>query len=311
MADSNQHHDHSHHGHHHHAVTVEQAASKAFITGIVLNLAYVVAEVAGGFLTNSVALFTDAGHNFGDVVGLALSLLAIRLARVKPNTTFTYGYKKTTILAALANATILLITIGILGYESILRLRHPVSVQGGTVAWIAGLGVAINALSALLFFKSRRQELNARGAYLHLMADAIVTAGVVVAGIIIQYTHWYWLDPAVSLIVLVVILAGTWSLLTESVKLSIDAVPKGIDMNKVEEIIKSVQGVEQVDHIHIWAMSTTENALTAHIVLKVDMSFEEKQKVVKVIKHDLSHYNISHTTIEMESAIANVSLLCT
>lgn len=308
MADRSEH--HHDHGHHHHEVTPKQATSKAFIIGIVLNLAYVVAEVAGGFLTNSLALFTDAGHNFSDVVGLALSLLAIRLARVKPNATFTYGYKKTTILAALANATILLITIGILGYESILRLRHPIPVQGATVAWFAGLGVFINALSALLFFKSQHHELNARGAYLHLMADAMVTAGVVVAGIIIQYTHWYWLDAAVSLIVLMVILAGTWSLLTESVKLSLDAVPKNIDMNKVEEIIKSVKGVEHVDHIHIWAMSTTENALTAHVVLKNEMNFDERQKVVKEIKHDLSHYNINHTTLEMQSAIANGNLLC-
>ncbi len=296
---THEHHDHRHA--HHHGVTPEQARNKAFVFGIVFNLAFVIVELITGVLANSLALITDAGHNFSDVISLALSLLAFRLAKVKPSKTYTYGYKKTTILAALTNATILLISIGILGYESFMRLKSPVPVQGSTIAWIAGLGIAVNSLTAFLFFKTGKNELNARAAYLHLAADALVSVGVVVTGLVIKFTGWYVLDPIISVVLLAVILIGTWSLLGESFRLSLDAVPKGVELAEVENVMKEVTGVEAVNHIHIWVMSTTENALTAHVVLDKRLTFEEKYSTIKEIKHRLLHNDIQHATIEMET----------
>jgi cobalt-zinc-cadmium efflux system protein len=296
-------HGHSHAGHHHHhAVTASDVANNAFIAGIILNSAYVVIQAIAGFATHSMALLSDAGHNLSDVASLVLSLMAFRLARVKPSASFTYGYKKTTILAALTNAVILLVTIGLLGYESVNRLLHPRPVEGGIVAIVAGIGIVINLASAFLFFRNKEHDLNTKGAYLHLLTDAMVSLGVVVAGIVIRFTNWYWLDGAVSIIVLIVILVGTWSLLTESFKLSVDAVPENVDVNNIEGLILKVTGVENIHHMHIWAMSTTENALTAHLVLNEKLQFTEKMKLVQKIKHQLLHNNIQHATIELESA---------
>lgn len=292
-------HDHSHHGHHHHTVSPTQAASKAFIIGICLNLAYVIAEVIAGLYTHSLALLTDAGHNLSDVAGLALSLLAIRLTKIRSNETYTYGYNKSTILSALLNAVILLIAIGILGYESIQRLSHPQPVQGGIVAWIAALGIVINTVSALLFFR-QKGELNAKGAYLHLMSDAIVSAVVVVGGIVMARTNWFWLDPVISLGVLVVILIGTWSLLTESFRLSMDAVPKEISTEEISKKISNIKGITDVHHVHIWAISTTQNALTAHIVLDKNLPETSEQNVKSDLRHMLLHENIQHVTVETE-----------
>ena len=277
-------------------------ANSAFIAGIVLNSLYVVIQAIAGFATHSMALLSDAGHNLSDVASLVLSLMAFRLAKVKPSASFTYGYKKTTILAALTNAVVLLVTIGLLGYESVNRLIHPQPVQGGIVAIVAGIGIAINLGSAMLFFRNKEHDLNTKGAYLHLLTDAMVSMGVVVAGVIIKFTNWYWLDGAVSIVVLIIILFSTWSLLTASFKLSMDAVPDGLNLEEIEGLIKKVKGVENVHHTHIWAMSTTENALTAHLVLSEQLNFDEKLKLVHKIKHDLLHNNIQHATIELESA---------
>jgi len=298
-------HSHSHddgHGHHRHHVTPADANSKAFIAGIILNGIYVCVQVAAGLFTNSIALLSDAGHNLGDVAALALSLIAFKLAKVKPTGDYTYGYKKTTILASLTNAVILLITIGVLGFEAIVRLRDPQPVEGGMVAWVSGLGILINGISAFFFFRTKDQDINNKGAYLHLLTDAMVSLGVVIAGIAIYFTHWYWLDGVVSLIVLAVILKGTWSLLTDSLKLSMDAVPPGLDVLSIENIIMKVEGVDNIHHMHIWAMSTTENALTTHLVLNKELTFDEKMKIVHNIKHQLLHNNIQHATIELESA---------
>ncbi len=296
-------HDHSHGGHHHHhTVTAADVASKAFIFGIILNGAYVVIQVIAGIVTHSMALLSDAGHNLSDVASLALSLLAFRLAKAKPTDSFTYGFKKTTILAALTNAVVLLITIGMLGYESVNRLLHPQPVEGGLVAIVAGIGIAINLASAFFFFRNKEHDLNTKGAYLHLMTDALVSLGVVVSGLIISFTKWYWLDGAVSIVVLVVILIGTWSLLTESLRLSMDAVPEGVNVETIEKVINKINGVESIHHMHIWAMSTTENALTTHLVLNEKLSFDEKMKLVHKIKHELLHNKIHHATIELESA---------
>ncbi len=281
---------------------VPQDINKALIAGIVLNSAFVVVQAVAGFITGSMALLSDAGHNLSDVISLALALMAFRLARVKPSHSFTYGYKKTTILAALTNAVILFITIGILGYESVHRLFNPVPVQGGVVAIVAAVGIVINFGSAFLFFRNRKHDLNTKGAYLHLLADGLVSLGVVVAGIVIRYTDWFWLDGAISIAILVVILVSTWSLLISSLRASMDAVPANVEIGAIEKLIQGVTGVQSVHHLHIWAMSTTQNALTAHLVLSEQLSFAEKMKLVQHIKHELLHNNIHHATIELESA---------
>ena len=300
---SHEHEDsHSHAGHHHHHVNPGDVANTAFIAGIVLNSAYVIVQAVAGFMTHSMALLSDAGHNLSDVASLALSLMAFRLAKVKPTNSFTYGYKKTTILAALTNAVVLFITIGMLGYESINRLFHPQPVQGGIVAIVAGIGIIINLGSAFLFFRNKDHDLNTRGAYLHLLTDAMVSLGVVVAGVVMRFTNWYWLDGAVSIGVLIVILIGTWSLLTGSLRLSLDAVPDNVEIGEIEKVVLKVKGVESIHHLHIWAMSTTENALTTHLVLSDKLSFDEKMELVHKIKHELLHNNIHHATIELESA---------
>ncbi len=295
-------HDHSHGGHHHHGVSAATALNKAFIAGIVLNSLFVVVQAVAGLITGSMALLSDAGHNLSDVASLVLSLLAFRLAKMKPTQSFTYGYKKSTILAALTNAVILLVAIGVIGVESVSRLMHPHPIEGGIVAIIAGIGIVVNFGSALFFFKDKEHDLNTKGAYLHLIADALVSLGVVIAGVAIKYTGWYWLDGAVSIAILITILISTWSLLTGSLRLSLDAVPAGIQPDEIEALILKMPGVESLHHMHIWAMSTTENALTAHLVLTDKLSFDEKVKAVHNIKHELLHNGIHHATIELESA---------
>ena len=297
----NSHQHHSHHHHHHHAPPTD-VAGKAFIAGIILNGLYVAVQVVTGFMTHSMAMLADAGHNLSDVASLALSLMAFRWAKKKRTQHYTYGFKKSTILAALTNAVVLLITIGILGYESVLRLFHPQPVEGGIVAIIAGIGIVINLASAMLFFKDKDHDLNTKGAYLHLMTDALVSLAVVIAGIIIYYTHWYWVDGAISIIVLSVILGGTWSLLSGSFRMSLDAVPEHIDIEKIEKVILDVKGVNSMHHLHVWAMSTTQNALTGHVVVDEQLTFDEKMEVVHLIKHELEHHHINHATIELESA---------
>ena len=293
---------HHHHHDHSHEIDLKGGNRKAFIAGIVLNLLFVVAELIAGFTTNSMALLSDAGHNAGDVAGLVLSLASLWIAGKKSSAVFTYGYKKTTVLASLANAVILLISVGIIGYESIHRLLvKEEAVQGSTIAWIAALGIVINAVSAFLFYKQQKHELNARGAYLHLLSDALVSVGVVASGIIISYTKWYWLDPAVGLALMIVILISTWQLLKDSFKMSVDAVPSGIELEKIKEVIAGVENVTQVYHVHVWALSTTENALTAHVCVSDALGFAEKLAVIHTVKHELQHCNIQHSTIELES----------
>jgi cobalt-zinc-cadmium efflux system protein len=298
----NEHHGHGHnHGHHHHHHS-STGINAAFIIGIVLNAAFVLVQATAGFITGSVALLSDASHNLSDVAALALSLMAYRLARKRPTPTFTYGYKKTTILAALTNAVVLLLAIGMLAYEAISRLQHPQPIQGGTVAIVAGLGILVNFGTAMLFFKNKDHDINTRGAYLHLLTDALVSVGVVLAGVLISYTGWYWLDGAVSLLILLVILVGTWRLLTDSVRLSLDAVPPQVSIAHIEQVVKDMPGVEGMHHTHVWAMSTTQNALTTHLTLSDTLSFESKMKVVHEVKHTLHHHHIHHATIELESA---------
>ena len=290
-------HEHSHQ--HSHAINAE-SLNKAFIIGIVLNLAFVVIEFAAGFWFDSLALLSDAGHNLSDVVSLVLALLAFRLAKVKANERYTYGYKKSTILVSLLNAVILLVAVGAIVIESIHKLNNPAVVPGGAIAWVAGVGVLINAFTAFLFMKDKEKDLNVKGAYLHMAADALVSVGVLVAGIVISRTGWYIIDPIIGLIVAVVILISTWNLLHDSLRLTLDGVPTSIDSQKVVEAIRALPGVDDVHHIHIWAISTTENALTAHIVLKQP---ESMQEVKHLIRHRLEDFGIGHATLVFEVSV--------
>ena len=275
-----------HHDHHHHEIT---SLNKAFIIGISLNLAFVVAEFTAGFWYNSLGLLSDAGHNLGDVASLVLAMLAFRLAKVHPTCSYTYGYKK----------SILLVAVGIIIAESIGKLLHPRPVEGDAIAWVAGIGVVINALTAWLFMKDKDKDLNVKGAYLHMAADALVSVGVVVSGIVIAHTGWYIIDPIIGLLIAIVIIVSTWGLLRDSIRLSLDGVPAGTDIDKVEKTIHSVEGVEGVHHLHIWAISTTETALTAHVSV-ADIS--EMERIKQEIKHDLQHVGIQHATLEFETS---------
>jgi cobalt-zinc-cadmium efflux system protein len=300
-------HDHQHdHAGHTHGPVVLTNINRALIIGAVLNTLYVVVEFSMGVYYNSVALMADAGHNLSDVAGLLLSLLAFRLAKVRNTPTFTYGYRKSTVLASLTNAVVLLVTVGAILWESVQRFQHPEPVAGGSVAWIAGVGILVNTISALLFFQNKDHDLNVKGAYLHLAADALVSLGVVVAGVVISYTGWTWLDPIIGLVVGIVILVSTWQLLSDSVRLSLDGVPSGIDLTGVVADIRAVPGVTDVHHVHVWAMSTTENALTAHLVLDANLSPADEQTVKADVRHRLEHHNVGHATLETEP----VSVIC-
>lgn len=279
--------------------------NRAFVVGIILNLLFVVIEFSAGALLNSLALISDAGHNLSDVASLALAMVAFRLARVKPNSTFTYGLRKSTILISLLNAMILLIVIGAIAWESIARLKQPHPIQGDYMAVVAGIGIVINAVTALLFFRNRKKDLNIKGAYLHLAADALVSMGVVVAGIVIGFTAWYWLDTAVSLAIVIVIFFSTWGLLRDSTILALDGVPRGIDLEKVKEAILCSAEIRSVHHIHVWAMSTTENALTAHIVVADDFPLSAFEPLKAEIQKALQLRGIQHSTLEIELAGAN------
>jgi len=286
---------------HTHTFPAKQTSNAAFITGIALNLAFVIIEAVVGIINSSMSLLTDAGHNLSDVTSLFISLLAFKLAKKKPTEEFTYGYKKTTVLAAFFNAVVLLIALGVIGYESVVRLIHPQPIAGNEIAWVAAIGILVNSVSAFFFFRTKDQDLNAKGAYLHLLADALVSLGVVVAGIIIHYTNWFWLDPVTGLIIMLVILMSTWSLLRDSFRMSIDAVPEGIAISEIKTAVKKIDGVKDIYHIHVWPLSTTENALTAHLVVNDNLSSQEKKDVIKKVKHELIHHNIRHSTIEVDN----------
>lgn len=273
---------------------------RAFLIGIVLNLAFVIIEFISGFYTNSLALLSDAGHNLSDVATLALSLFAFGMAKRKATTVYTYGYHKSTILASLANAVILLVAVGSIGWEAIQRFMHPEPTPGYTISVVAGIGIVINTASAFLFFKDKDSDLNVKGAYLHLITDALVSAGVVIAGFIIARTGITWIDPLISIVIMVIVLYSTWGLLTESLKLSMDAVPTGIDAEKVKQFMENQKGVSRVHHIHIWAIGTTRNAMTAHLVLEKGLSDQEVVALKHQLKHGLEHLNIQHATLETE-----------
>jgi len=278
---------------------------RAFITGIFINLLYVVIEFGTGLYYSSLALISDAGHNLTDVASLALALLAFRLAKVKSSDKFTYGYRKSTILVSLINSVVLFIAIGGILWESISRLHNPVVVQGIPISIVAGIGIVINAVSALLFFREKDKDLNVKGAYLHLMADAAVSLGVVISGILIFLFHLYWLDLAMSLVIVAVIFYSTWNLFKDSLSLTLDGVPRGVDLNKVFTEIKELEGVLDVHHLHVWAISTSQNAMTAHVIIRPDSGMEHLNDLKKKIKQGLERVNIQHATIEFETEDEN------
>lgn len=289
---------HHHHHHHHHARhPAVSSLNKAFIIGIVLNAGFVIAEFIAGFRYNSLGLISDAGHNLGDVASLVLAMLAFRLARVNANTKYTYGYKKSTVLVSLLNAIILLVAVGFILTESIEKLFHPRPVDGNAVTWVAGLGVLINALTAWLFLKDKEKDLNVKGAYLHMAADTLVSVGVVVSGIIIIHTGWYVIDPLIGIAIAAIIVVSTWGLLRDSLRLSLDGVPESINYDTISKIIDSTPGVVSFHHIHIWALSTTEIALTVHVVIN---DVRESEALKCALKCKLREAGIIHATIEFE-----------
>lgn len=283
----------------------ETTLNRAFVIGISINALYVIIELSAGFYYNSLSLISDAGHNLSDVAALALALLAFRLAKIKANDKFTYGYRKSTILVSLVNSVVLFVAIGGILWESISRLQHPVAISGKPVAIVAGVGILINALSALLFFKDKESDLNVKGAYLHLMADAAVSLGVVVSGILILLFHVYWIDMIMSLIIVLVIFYSTWNLFKDSLSLTLDGVPKGVDLNEIFSEIKEVNGVVDVHHLHVWAISTSQNAMTAHVIIHPDTGTAERFLIKKSIKHKLEQVNIQHATLEFETEREN------
>ena len=311
MSEHRHDHDHSHdhghdHGHdahshasghkHHHAAPAD--AGKAFFIAIALNSVFVVVEFGYGFVANSTALMADAGHNLSDVLGLGLAWAATWLGRRSPSERFTYGLRSSSILAALANAVLLFVACGAIGWEAVQRMAQPPSVAGMTVIAVAAAGIVVNGISAWLFVKGSQADLNLRGAYLHMAADAAVSLGVVVAGGVMLLTGWYWLDPAISLVIVAVILIGTWGLLRESVHLALDAVPPHIDVDAVASCLRSLPGVSGLHDLHIWGMSTTESALTVHLVMPDGYPGDT---VMDGITRTLTErFSIHHSTLQIE-----------
>ena len=275
----------------------------AFAVGVALNVLFVVAEVVFGLLGDSLALLADAGHNLSDVLGLLLAWGAAYLAALPTSERRTYGWRRSSILAALANALLLMAAVGAIAWEAIRRFGDPGPVAGWTVIWVALLGTVINGVTAWLFFAGRKGDLNIRGAFLHMAADAGVSLGVAVAGVVILLTGAWWVDPAVSLLIVVVIVAGTWGLLTDSFNLAMDAVPREIDPSAVREYLRDLPGVSAVHDLHIWAMSTTETALTAHLV-KPDPAGDDA--LLTRLREGLhEHHEIGHVTIQWERDAAD------
>lgn len=272
--------------------------NRAFAIGIGLNVVYVGAEATAGLLAGSLALLADAGHNLSDVLGLALAWGAAVLSRRTPSHRFTYGFKSSSILAALANAIILLVVTGGLAWEAVSRFSQPVPVEGGIVAWVAGVGVLVNGATALLFLRGGERDLNIRGAFLHMLADALVSAGVVVAGVAIALTGLSRIDPLVTLLVCAVIVYGTWDLMKDAIGLALAAVPEGIDPAAVRAYFASLPGVAAIHDLHIWGMSTTETALTCHLVMPQG---HPGDAMLAQVAFDLEQrFGIHHATIQIE-----------
>ncbi|RIH64917.1 cation transporter [Mariniphaga sediminis] len=290
---------------HTHEHTHQISHGKAFALGIGLNIVFVVVEIVYGLLANSSALLADAGHNASDVLGLAFAWTAAWLATLRPRGKYTYGLRKTTILVSILNALFLFGAVVAIGWDAVGKLQNPQPVGGKQVMIVAGIGVVINSLTALLFIRGQKEDLNIRGAFLHMAADAGVSLGVVLAGLLISLTGKTWIDPMVSFVIIAVILWGTWRLFSDSVNLALDAVPKNIDIEKVRLYIESKNGVQNLHDLHVWAISTTQVALTAHLV----MPGGNDDDFISQLQDDLKKkFNIRHTTFQIENE--NLQQVC-
>ena len=283
------------HGHSH---ATNKSYGKAFALGIGLNVAFIAVEIIYGLIANSSALLADAGHNASDVLGLVFAWTAMWLASIKPRGKYTYGLRKTTILVSILNALLLFGAVAVIGWDAIGKFKNPEPVAGSQVMIVAAIGVVINTLTALLFMKGQKDDLNIKGAFLHMAADAGVSLGVVVAGLLINLTGKQWIDPVTSFLIIAVIVWGTWRLFTDSVDLALDAVPKHINLEKVREFLLAQKGVENIHDLHIWAMSTTKVALTAHLIIPEGIN----DNFIGDLQHELEHeFGINHTTLQIEN----------
>ena len=298
-------HEHEHHGHHHHhhAHAIEKL-STIYIVAVALNLAFVIVEAVAGIVGNSIGLLSDAGHNLSDVFSLLLAMIALKLASSHATKRFTYGHRKASVLISLLNAIILLVAVGAIIVESVEKFFNPTEVNGTLIIWTAAVGIVINGLTAWALSRQQKHDINTRGAFLHMLADTLVSVGVVVSGIVINLTGWTVVDPIIGLVIAIVILVSTWDLLSESLRMSTDAVPEGFDVDEIAKKIESQEGVLNVHHIHIWAISTTETALTCHIVIPEATMLEE---VTDRVKHMLDELGIHHSTLELETNSSHCS----
>jgi len=282
---------------HHHQMNTH---NRAFAIGIALNVLFIIIEGGYGIVADSLALLADAGHNISDVLSLLLAWGASYLATKQPTRTRTYGFRRVPILTSLLSAILLLVALGGITWEALGRLSSPQSVNTTLVIVVAGIGVIINTATALLFISGQKQDLNIRAAFLHMAADAGISLGVVVAGFAIMMTNWLWLDPVISLVIVLVILIGTWHLLKESINLSIDAVPQGIDVSAITDYLSQLHGVTGIHDLHVWALSTSQTALTVHLISSSDLINNDLLQETQAILHD--NHGIDHATIQIERA---------
>lgn len=282
---------------HQHHSSSSSDYGRAFVLGIGLNTLYVIVELIYGVIANSSALIADAGHNATDVFSLILAWIAIKIATKKPSKRYTYGLRKSTILASLFNGVLIIFAAGLIAWEAIEKFRHPAPVAGNIVMIVAGIGLVVNAGTALLFWKGQQGDLNIRGAFLHMAADAAVTLGVLLGGFAIRYTGEIWIDPVLSLLIVAVILYSAWGLLRDSLEIAVDAVPRNIDIDEVEAWLNQIDGVEEVHDLHIWAMSTSETSLSAHLVVPQG---HNDQFLYDIREKLHQKFNISHTTLQIE-----------
>ncbi len=286
-------HDHSH------TITNPNEINRSFLIGIALNVVYVIVEIIYGFSNNSTSLLSDAAHNVGDISGLLLAFLAFKLQTIKPSKLFSYGFKKGSIVTSFINSILLAFAIGAIAWEGVHKIMNPSPLSGTTIMWVALVGVVINFASALLFKSKQKEDLNIKAAYWHLMADALVSLGVVVSGVLIHYFKWYALDGITAILIAVVVLFSTWNLFKDSAIAILDGVPASVDTDEIKAHLLKVKGVIDIHHMHIWGISTNENAITAHVVVNDLLNLPE---IKTSLKEELEEHNIKHSTLEFEVA---------
>lgn len=291
-------HPHQHHDGHDHSLPTN--FNRAFAIGIGLNAGFVAIEAYFGWQINSLALLADAGHNLSDVAGLLLAWGGALAGKLRPGERYTYGFKRATILAAFFNAILLLVAMGSLGWEALQRLQSPQPTHGWTIMAVAGVGIVVNTATALMFMRGREMDLNIRGAFMHMAADALVSLGVVIGGALVLWRGWWWIDPVMSLAIALIIVWGTWSLFKQSLHLLFDGVPAGVDLGRVRQLLLNLPGVADVHDLHVWAMGTADTALTAHLVLNDGAT--DAGQLLQTAEHALhDHFDIRHATLQLET----------